>query len=732
MSSKLEEFRLKYSAYDMSDAKSGLASGIPDGFELLKPPAATGLPEGFELVSKPDSSKLPPAARQPGFLERASNLITGADRTEYPDAPEFMRAAIDAGNLSAEDTAAGRAPAWTPDSIMRSAITSDPKAQLEILQKQIPGLEAKQDRHGNLMLKTPMMKEFAYLNKPGISSRDIDELGTQLLATLPFMGSAGVGQTVGTRIATGATMTAAAEAEKNLLAKAQGSTQDLDPKTLLADMALGGALVPGAPSAIVQGATRIATNNPIANSVRGAVNPAAEAERRVAEMYQRTHGLSQNGQRLEPERLQNLAANQIMVRDAAENAAQGGTSTLMDVMGEQGAALARSAANTSDAARSALNQVIQPRLETQAPRITSFIESMVGGNNANASRDVLEQMAYNARAPFYQRAFQDGAGGIRDTPLLQALTRTPAVQDAMQAAEITLQNRAGGGRLITAARNPQTGARTLEYWDEVKRNLQDQYARLADRSPSNAGHIHAITERLIAELDNQVPSYMQARGVSSGIFRANNALDAGENFARGIVSVRDAERGIQVMTKQERDLFAQGFIGKYLENVNKTGDRRNLPALLLTSPDARERVAVAIGPNRMRELDTMLHVERLNSAAISAVNGNSTTARQLFELGLAGGAGAVFGGFDITNPAGWLAAVMTKFGANKAGQHVDQRVARQVSEMLVSRDPAVMRRGAQIASANGPILRALKAADEAISGPAGRVLRNQAAQGISE
>lgn len=667
-----------------------------------------------------------PQQKPMGLMERIGDVFTGASRTEFPDAPEFGPASM---QVTPEQIARGQEVDQT--AVNRSAITSDPKAQLEILQKQIPGLEHKLDKHGNLMLKAPGMADFAYLNKPGVSGRDLDELGTQVLATLPFLSAGGVGANLPTRIVTGGLAAAGAEGEKNLLAKAQGSTQDLKPGQLLTDVAMGGLLAPGVPSAIVGGAVKGVTQNPIANAVRAARDPEGEAARRVANSYQQAT-YAQPGaagtSRLRPQQIETQATVQLAGRDRAEGMLPGnaGTSTLLDIMGQPGQDLARSAANNSSLAKQTINDVVQPRLESQGERVVNFLSNLVGGNNANASRDALRQVADQARRPAYERAFQDGINGIQQTPFLQRLMAAPAVQDAMDLAETTIQNRAAAGRLVTSSRAPN-GTHTLEFWDEVKRNLQDQFARLHDRSPSQAGHIAAITERLVAELDHQVPSYMHARGVAHGIFRANNALDAGENFARGLVSVRDARRGLAQFTPQEQDLFRQGYISKYLEKVTQTGDRRNLAALLEQSPEARQKMEIVLGQNGQRQLEAMLAVERLNHAAVTAVNGNSTTAKQIVELGLAGGTGALVSGFDPTNPAGWIAGILTKYGAHRVGNAVDGRVAEHVARMLVSRDPAVMRRGAELAAASPAIMQALRRADAALSGPTGRAVRTQLA-----
>ena len=156
-----------------------------------------------------------------GLMAEAGNLFTGNLDTEHPEAPEFQKAVMQ-GGISPEAAAAmpkGRDPQTLmghvrralgstefdapeapgpPDitGIMRSAITSDPAAQVDILKNNIPDLETRQDKFGNVMLRSKALgvNDWSYLNRPGMSARDLDEVGTQTLATLPFGGALGMGR----------------------------------------------------------------------------------------------------------------------------------------------------------------------------------------------------------------------------------------------------------------------------------------------------------------------------------------------------------------------------------------------------------------------------------------------------------------------------------------------------------------------------------------------------------
>lgn len=204
-------------------------------FDDLVPasPASAGTPAGGmfdDLV--PEA----PKAEKPSLLARAKDLFTGELRTEFPDAPEFLQAYVGASKNMPDGADAG--------AVNRSAITPDPKAQVDILKKHIPGLEEKTDKFGNIMLKAPGMDDFAYLNKPGASGRDLDELGTQTLATLPFFGALGLGGNIFGRAAVGAGVGGAASVAQDAAAVAQGSEQGIDGKRAGISALISGGLAP--------------------------------------------------------------------------------------------------------------------------------------------------------------------------------------------------------------------------------------------------------------------------------------------------------------------------------------------------------------------------------------------------------------------------------------------------------------------------------------------------------
>ncbi len=169
------------------------------------------------------------------------------------------------------------------------------------------------------------------------------------------------------------------------------------------------------------------------------------------------------------------------------------------------------------------------------------------------------------------------------------------------------------------------------------------------------------------------------------------------------------------MSATERQLFQDGFVSRFVETLNATGDRRNVLNQIASSPAAREKLYMVLGRNRAQELEAGLRVEGVMDMARTAVQGNSTTARQLAELGLAGGAGGLgtYGTYNLDPAQMTTAAVMGALLAGRRG--IDQRVAQHVARMLTSNDPDVLARGIRAVARNERLMDALRTADRRLA-----------------
>lgn len=462
--------------------------------------------------------------------------------------------------------------------------------------------------------------------------------------------------------------------------------------------ALGGAAIGGLATPAVEGVAKGlgALGGGVARAVRGVVNPDAEAARRVATALGRDARVG--GQQLD---------------DAALAAAQaaGQPAVVADMGGRATQSLARSAANTSPEARHALETVISDRFEGQAPRVSEFVLGLGTGEDALATREALQRAAAAANRPAYAKAYAQG-GSVWHEDLAQ-LAQAPDVAQAIKQATRTGANKAAADG-FRPVKNPFTVADTgevrltdpnvtptLQFWDHVKRNLDDRISTL-QRSGEKSAAADAITlkNQLVSYLDDAAPDYAAARAGAARFFGAQDALEAGQKFVTARGKNSEFARVIGKMSDPERKLFADGFASEMATRINEIGDRRSVLNSVFNSPSARERVTMALGPGKTKEFEAFMRVESMMDGLRKAVTGNSTTARQLAEAGLAGGAIGALSGDPRDISIGAVLGTMAGVGKRK----IDQRLAQRVGEMLASSDPAVFRKAVKLVANNRALL----------------------------
>lgn len=423
---------------------------------------------------------------------------------------------------------------------------------------------------------------------------------------------------------------------------------------------------------------------PFVNTIQGIRNPAGVAAKSVSEAISRDARAGNAGM-LEP--------------DFQAAQAAGLPVTNLERGGELTRALARSAANTSPEGRTALNNVIDPRFEAQATRVNSHLDNSFNFPNALAQKEALEQAGRSTNNAAYTKAYRQGQNGLW-SPELERLAGSDAVTAAMQAAAKNAKDEAivnGYGAMnpritftpdgrIQFTRGP-SGVPTypdLQYWDLVRRELSDAERR-AGYGTSEARRLGSFAKSLNTELDRLVPSYQAARQGAAKVFGAKDALEAGQKFVTSKLANAEAQAAVAKMSPTEQQLFQDGYVSRLKEIINETGDRRSVLNRIASSPAERERMTIAMGPQKTAEFMRLLNAERVMDKARPALQGNSTTARQLAELGTAGGVYGLGTGLDPLNPNPTaLASAALAYGAVRGRGAINANVARQAAELLAS------------------------------------------------
>jgi hypothetical protein len=457
----------------------------------------------------------------------------------------------------------------------------------------------------------------------------------------------------------------------------------------------------------------------IGNTVRGYRDPEGEAARRVAMAIERDRAIDPQAER----RLQ-VQPPDLATPGAAPTIEGGAQGRVMDLGGEGTRAVARSAANQSPEGRAILEQSIQDRYHGQTGRVTDWLRDTFHYPDAASQSDALAATAKTVNKPAYGKAYSEGANlPFNDT--LEQITQAPEVQGAIRMAMVNAKSEAAKmgftppknpfafdetGRLKLMS-NPDGSSMTpnLQFWDIVKRNL-DQ----GDRNSQSWAKI------LRDHLDELVPSYQEARAGAAHFFNADDALQAGQNFVGKNMSASEARAALGKMSDTEKQLFQDGFVSKYIDTLRQVGDTRNILDKINNSPAAKEKLQIALGRDGADKLEANLRVEGIMDYARKAVTGNSTTARQLAELGLAG-TGAGVGGYlssgDI-NPIGSPGAIASGVAtllATRGKVKIEGNVARKIADLLVSKNPNDLKRGVEIIRKSPQLMESLRGVDRYIA-----------------
>jgi hypothetical protein len=373
--------------------------------------------------------------------------------------------------------------------------------------------------------------------------------------------------------------------------------------------------------------------------------------------------------------------------------------------------LARSAKATSPEANAALTSAVDrgaPGVDTE-----KFLIRLVGGSADDlALREGLQNQGRLHNAPAYNKAMSAPAAQSMFTPPLQEVMQSQAVQSAITDVMKTESNRAAiGGYVkpsmpfakdqdgvwqIKTARTPHGSVYTpaapnLAFWDQVKRNLDDQISQ-AQRSgaKSTAADLIGVKSKLVSELDRAVPEYRAARQGAAAFFGAEDAMDAGRKFAMQPKLTPEAKAAIAKLSPAERKAFEIGAASTAIDAL-KGKDTFASVKQVFQNPNAREFWLATLGPQRAAQLESYVKVQAIQEASKQAVLGGSQTYDLLVGGGLAtGGFVAGQAGIDprISGAAMFIGAA--RFAKGTLGKVVDRQVLTNVAKLLASGDKAAL------------------------------------------
>jgi hypothetical protein len=346
--------------------------------------------------------------------------------------------------------------------------------------------------------------------------------------------------------------------------------------------------------------------------------------------------------------------------------------------------------------------------------------------------ELADEAATRANKKLYGEAYAKGSGGIW-TDELERLANTKEVKTALKAAieKAASRNILDGfgamnskvgldefGNIIFRDKGGMPAYPDLRLWDLTKRELDRMGKMAARNSDSDASLYSGLARKVKEEIISQGDAgqaYAKALKTAASHFGAENAYEAGLKFATAKgMTARDAIKGLSKLKPEERKLFREGYIQAMRDTLKEAPNNRDALLKILNSDGATERARVALGKDGAKQLEAQLTVETAMDA-IRKTLGNSTTTRQLAQLGLASAAGsgsmAATGNTDPTNlTIGALAGAATRFGKGK----LDEKLASHIGKILASNDPGKIVLLVKTASQSPKYLETLRAITRAI------------------
>jgi hypothetical protein len=498
---------------------------------------------------------------------------------------------------------------------------------------------------------------------------------------------------------------------------------------------VGGILGEGVGALVGKGVSKAydAYGRPIARWLRGAEEGTEEDAAVRAAGALKTDEAANESSRAKGFQPKGLTGEEFAARKAA-----GDPVTLADMGGETTDALLRAAANADPAARAEIEGFLANRFRTQSERAGVTIRSLVGGD-VNAMRSMAQAEAkYEAeRIPAYRAAYEAGDKPIWSSEL-ERLSASPDVEDALRGAIRrwkSFQVKDGYGAMDPPVKVTPDGQLqflpgaglmpypNLQLWDYASRNLAGKAAEAARAgNKTDADLFGGLSQQLKAELDRLVPQFKDARGVAANYFGTERAKDAAEKALKdpNLTSTQI----LQVMGGMkpgEKEMFQEAYADAMARRYEGLGENRDVTNLYNNPRDQKKAEAV-FGPEGAKKLQAFVAREKIYDFRRKAVQGNSTTVRQMIEQGLIQGfgqgltgAGIGIGGElalghrdvgDLVKGAGYgvvAARIATKGvgkGLEKVLAKVDRTTAVRVARLLTSDDPRELHRGLEIASRN--------------------------------
>jgi hypothetical protein len=443
--------------------------------------------------------------------------------------------------------------------------------------------------------------------------------------------------------------------------------------------ALAGAATGGAIPVATEAVSTVA--RPVVNAIRARVNPESFAAQKVTETLAKDK----------------MTADQAAWQ-LASGSSYGNNLALADIAGDNSRNLLRTTTNIPGPAADRVRTQVNVAQMAQGGRIKKALGwYLADPDSYQAAKEAIIADRASAAKPYYDAAWERP---VPYTQGLESLLQTPAGKSALAVAKTNSLNRRepwaqwfasidDNGNILDARRVPDMRA-----LDEVKRVLDRQVEAAktpADGSPfAKARHnaqslaVQSVRDDLLGFLDRHNPAYAKARSVAMDNIQADEALEFGRNaltedprvIAKKMAGYNPGQRQLAKMGAAEairQKIDAAGFSQDVVKRIFNTRSQiAGLKALFADDPGA------------VNGFQNFLLNEARRVRTRAAVNGNSTTVKQLANMQEAGQIGesiATVGHVAHGNFIPLIVNALKRLGG------LTPQVADHIARMLMTGDP---------------------------------------------
>lgn len=396
-------------------------------------------------------------------------------------------------------------------------------------------------------------------------------------------------------------------------------TSEGAPITQLTDAAkgaAGGAVLGAAAPPVVDAAAAIGSR--VALPLRGILSPASVGREKLTEALMRD--------RIPDGRVNHNVMEALATKLGNARAAHPDM-MLADMGGENTRNLMRSAANMASSGAQRLNRSLDNRQAGQWRRIERSMSRGLGNpSEYSASLDQIVAMRDAASKPLFDAAM---LVPIKPDQQLIEVMQRPGMQSILKRTADKLRDEG-----IDMERQPP-----MVLFHRAKMEI-DKAINEVKRGQANTQNwdVRTLT-RMKHDLLNAIPNptYKQALKVSAGENALKNAAEDGFDEALKIPTEDLAKRVRSLSSDSERDMYRLGAARALAGKIRAGNVMRDRTENVFSSPDIQLRMK-AIFPSHgaLREFQRDLILEAKKADTRKAVQGNSTTAKQLAQGNEAG------------------------------------------------------------------------------------------------